>query len=158
MQIRDEIDGVLRVGAVVMHPQEIGRGAGNAVHEIREPFLPRRVAGAGRADEFFALVLAQGQHFVVPDFGGVFGGNAGAFGLVEEEDDGFFAVLDVVPVVARELAFEADHGAEGGAVLEFGGVPGVPVDDGGDGAFEVDFVDLAGDVAGVGPVWEGGVG
>ncbi len=155
VQIRDEIDGVLRVGAVIMHPQEIRRVARDAVHEIREPFLARRVAGARGPDEFLPLVLAQGEHFVVPDFGGVFGGNAGAFGLVEEEDDGFLAVLDVVPVAARKLAFEADHGAEGGAVFEFGGVPGVPVDDGGDGAFEVDLVDLAGDVAGVGPVWEG---
>ena len=86
--------------------------------------------------------------------GGAFWGDTGAFGLVEEDDNVFLAVLNVVPILAGELAFETDHGAERGAVFEFGGVPGVPIYNGGDGAFEVDLINLLGDIAGVGPVWE----
>ena len=91
---------------------------------------------------------------VVPLFGGCCGADACALGLIEEVDDGFLGVFDVGPVLAGELGLEMNHWAERGAVLEFGGVPGVPVGDGVYGAFEVYFVHHLGTVFGVGPVPE----
>ncbi len=75
-------------------------------------------------------------------------------GLVEEVDDVFVAVEDVLPVGAGQLGFEVDHGAEGGAAVELGRDPGVPVADGGEGAVEVALVHGPGDagVAGAGAV------
>ena len=69
-------------------------------------------------------------------------------------DYGLRAVKHVVPIVARELGFRADGGAEGSSVLEFRRRPSVPVSDGGDGAGEVDFVHGLRDVGCVSPVPE----
>ena len=69
-------------------------------------------------------------------------------------DNVFFGVEDVLPVLARELGFEVNHGAEGGAAVEFGRDPGVPVGDGGEGALEVALIHSPRDagVAGAGAV------
>ena len=74
--------------------------------------------------------------------------------LVEVMDNVFVGVEDVLPVRARELGFEVDHGAEGGAAFEFWRDPGVPIGNGGEGAFEVALVHGPGDagVAGAGAV------
>lgn len=117
----DVVDRRFAVGAVVMDAEEIGRVIRDAVHEVVDPFLAVGVAGAGRADEFLALVAPQGEHLLVPDVRGVLWGDACAFRLVEEEDDVFLAVFDVLPVPAGELGFEMDHWRSGvrGALYYF---------------------------------------
>ena len=142
------------VGAVVVQAQEIGRIATHTVHEFGDPRLPGWIAGAGRTDEFLALVLAKREHAIEPEVRGMLGRDTSAFGLVEEVDDLLVARFDIVPVGAGELGFETDHGPEGEAVFELGGRPGVPVAEGGDGAVEVDSVEGPGDVGGVGVVPE----
>ena len=79
--------------------------------------------------------------------------------FVEEVYDGFAAGEYVLPVAAGELLFEMHHWPVGGAVVQLGRRPGVPVADGGEGAVEVGLVQGPGDagVAGaraVGPVPE----
>ena len=154
----NEVDGFLPAGTVVVQTEEIGRMVGDAVHEILNPFLTVGVVGAGRRNEFFALVAAQREHLFVPDIRCLLRGDAGAFGLVEEEDDVVLGIDDVVPFPSFELDFAVDHGSERSASFEFGRGPGVPITDGGDGAFEVDFIHgprdarMAGTV-GIGPVW-----
>ena len=150
-QVRDARGGR---SAVVMEADEIGRLGRHEGHELLEPALAVVVIGDGRPDEFLAVVLAQGYHLVVPGLGGALGGDVVLVGLVEEVDDGRGAGEDVLPVLARELRFEVDHWAVGGAVLQFGRGPGVPVADGGEGAVEVGLVHGPGDagVAGAGAV------
>ena len=55
-------------------------------------------------------------------------------------DDGLVAVEDILPVAARKLRFEMDHGPEGSSAMEFGRHPGVPVAYGGEWAVEVALV------------------
>lgn len=141
-----------------MHTQIIRRVVRDTAHEILDPFLALGIARAGRADQLLPLMLAQREHLLAPDIGRVLGSDARAFRLVEEQDDGFLCVLDVLPVAAGELGFEMDHRTERGAAFELGRDPGVPVADGGDGAFEVDGVHGPGDAfvagaVGVGPVY-----
>ena len=140
--------------AVVVETDVIGRVAGDEGHELREPALAIFVIGNGRPDELFPMDLAQGHHLVVPSLRCALGGDVVFVGLVEEVDDGFGAGEDVVPVLSRELGFEVHHWAVGGAVVQFGRGPGVPVADGGEGAVEVALVHGPGDarVAGAGAV------
>ena len=133
-------DARIAVGAVVMQTEIIRWVSGNEMHPFFEPALAGGVVGDGRGDEFFPPVGAQGYHLGVPGLGGALGGDVVLVGLVEEVDDGFVAVEDVLPVLAGELGFEVDHGAEGGAGVEFGRDPGVPVAEGGEGAVEVALV------------------
>lgn len=81
-------------------------------------------------------------------------GNVVLVGLVEEMDDGLVGVENILPVLAGELGFEVDHGAEGSATVEFGRDPGVPVANGGEGPMEVALVHSPRDawVAGTGAV------
>ena len=155
----DVPDRGLGVGTIVMQAQIIGRLAANTVQEVGDPGLTSRVAGAGRADEFIPTLIArpQGLDLVEPELGGLFGRDSRAFGLIEVVDDVLIGGLDAVPVVAGEFGQVVDHRAEGGAVVEFGRGPGVPVADGGDGAAEGDFGHGPGDAlvagaVGVGPV------
>ena len=74
--------------------------------------------------------------------------------LIEIVDYGLIGVFYVRPILARELREEMDHGSEGGTVLEFVGVPRVPVGDRVHGTFEVDFVHHLRTVLGVCPVPE----
>ena len=96
------------------------------------------------------LVLAEGYHLVVPRLRGARRGDVVFVGLVEEVDDGFGAVEDVLPVLAGELRFQVHHGAVGAAVMQFGRDPGVPVAEGGEGAVEVGLVEGPGDAGVVG--------
>ena len=90
----------------------------------------------------------------MPGLRGAGGRDVVFVGFVEEVDDGFVAVEDVLPVLARELRFQVHHGAVGAAVVQFGRDPGVPVAEGGEGAVEVGLVEGPGDagVAGAGTV------
>ena len=124
---------------VIMHPEIIGRVAGDFTHEIRDPGVTSVIARAGRADEFVALV-SQGDYLAVPGVGGLLRRNAGALGLVEVVDYAVVRGLNGGPVLAGEFAEVVDHGAEGGAVLELWGGPGVPVAEGAHRAVEVDLV------------------
>ncbi len=148
------LDARLAVGAVVVQAEVVGRGGGGQPHEFLEPVLAGGVVGDGGADELLALVLAQGHHLRVPGLRGAGGGDVVFVGLVEEVDDGLRAVEDVLPVAAGELRFQVHHRAVGGAVVQFGWRPGVPVADGGEGAVEVALVHGPGyaRVAGAGAV------
>ena len=148
------LDAGVAVGAVVVQAEVVGWGGGGEAHEFFEPALAGGVVGDGGADEFLPLVLAQGHHLRVPGLRGAWRRDVVLVGLVEEVDDGLRAVEDVLPVPARELRFEVHHGAEGGAVVQFGRRPGVPVADGGEGAVEVALVHRPGYawVAGAGAV------
>ena len=151
LEVRDAGGGG---GAVVMEADEVGRVGRDEGHELLEPALTILVIRHGRTDEFLAVVLTQGDHLVVPGLCGALRGDVVFIRLVEEVDDGFLAGEDVLPVLAGELGFEVDHWAEGGAVVQFGGDPGVPVADGGEGAVEVGLVHGPGDarVTGAGAV------
>ena len=139
MHVLDLLDGGVAVGAVVVHAEVVGGVGGDLAHEIRDPGVAGVVAGAGRADELVALV-SEREDLAVPRVGGLLGGDAVAFGLVEEVDDAVLRCLDGVPVGSGELAGVVDHGAEGRAAFEFGGGPGVPVAEGVHGTVEVDLV------------------
>ena len=151
LEVRDAGVGV---GAVVMEADEIRRVGRDEGHELFEPALTILIIRDGRTNKFLPVVLTQWHHLVEPGFCGALRGDVIFIGLVEEVDDGFGAGEDVGPVLARELGFEVDHGAEGGAVVQFGRDPGVPVADGGEGAVEVGLVHGPGDarVAGAGAV------
>ena len=69
-------------------------------------------------------------------------------------DDAVGGRLDGGPVGAGEVGGGVDHGAEWGAAFELRRCPGVPVAEGVEGAGEVDLVELAGAVLGVGVVPE----
>ena len=153
MHVLDLLDRSVAVCAVVVHPEIIGRVAGDFAHEIRDPRVARVIARAGRADELVALV-PQRDHLAVPGVSGLLRRDAGALGLVEVVDYAVVGGADGGPVLTGELAEVVDHGAEGGAVLELGGGPGVPVAEGVEGAGEVDLVEAGGAVGGVGVVPE----
>ena len=55
-------------------------------------------------------------------------------------DDGLVAVENILPVAARKLRFEMDHGPEGSSATELGRCPGVPVAYGGEWAVEVALI------------------
>lgn len=93
------LDGSISIGAIVVNAEEIGRVGRNAVHEVGDPSLPLFVAGAGGTDEFFAFLLAERQHLLDPDIGGMLGGDTGALGLIEEVDDRLIGIFNVGPVL-----------------------------------------------------------
>jgi hypothetical protein len=82
------------------------------------------------------------------------GADAICIRLIEIVDYGLIGVFYVCPILARELREEMDHGSERGTVLEFVGVPCVPVRDRVHGTFEIDFVHHLRTVLGVCPVPE----
>lgn len=93
------LDGSIPIGTVIVNAQEVRRVGSDAFHEVGNPSLSLIIAGAGGTDELLALLLAQGQHLLDPDVGGVFRGYTSALGLVEEVDDWLVAILDVGPVL-----------------------------------------------------------
>ena len=148
------LDARVAVGAVVVESDVIGRIGRDEMHEVFQPFLAILIVRHGRTDQFLPLLLSQGHHLIMPRLRRALRADAVLVRLVEVMDNVFLGVEDVLPVLARELGFEVDHGAEGGAVFEFGRDPGVPVGDGGEGAVEVALVHGPGDagVAGAGAV------
>lgn len=87
-------------GAVVVQADVVGRGGRGEGHEFGEPALAVVVVGDGGTGEFLPALLAQGHHLVVPCLRGALRRDAVLVGLVEEVDDGFVAVEDVLPVAA----------------------------------------------------------
>ena len=154
VHVLEVLDAGVAIGAVVMETEVIGRVGRDEVHKVLQPLLAIRIVGHGGTDEFLAPLLPQRHHLVVPGLRRALRADAILIRLVEVVDDVFLGVEDVLPVLARELGFEVDHGAEGGAAFEFGRDPGVPVRDGGEGAVEVALVHGPGDagVAGAGAV------
>lgn len=155
----DVLDRRLGVGTVVVHTQEIRRVIRDTVHEIVDPLLTLGIARARWTDEFLTLVLSQWEHLVTPDLGRMLRRDARAFRFVEKQDDMLFGIFDVLPIAARELGFEVNHGSERGATFQFGRDPGVPVADGGHGTFEIDVIHGPRDALiawsiGIGPVPE----
>ena len=148
------LDAGVAVGAVVVEPDVVGRVGGDEAHKLLEPLLAVGVVGHGRPDQLLAPMLPQRHHLVVPGLRRALRGDVVLVGLVEEVDDGLVAVEDVLPVRARELGFEVDHGPEGGAGVELRRDPGVPVADGGEGPVEVALVQGPWDarIAGAGAV------
>lgn len=152
------LDCRFRLGAVIVQTQKIRRMIRNAAHEIIDPLLTFGIVCARWADQFLALVLSQGEHLLTPYLCRMLRCDARAFGFIEEENDLFLGILYGLPIATRELAFEANHGTEGSAALEFGRGPGIPVADGGHGTFELDGVHGPGYAfvawsIGIGPVW-----
>ena len=154
MHVLQVLDARVAVGTVVVESEVIGRIGRDAMHKVLQPLLTILIIRHGRTDEFLPPLLSQRDHLIVPGLRGALRGDAVLVRLVEVVDDVFLGVEDVLPVRARELGFEVDHGAEGGAAFEFGRDPGVPVGDGGEGAVEVALVHGPGDagVAGAGAV------
>lgn len=124
MHAGQEGDGVGARGPVVVQAEVVGGVGGGEVQEGGYPGLACGVVGAGGRDELVGVGSAEGHHLGGPEGGGVLRRDGGALGLVEEVDDELFGGEDVLPVAAGELGFEADHGAEGGAVFESGGGKG----------------------------------
>ena len=102
VHVLDFLNGGVAVCPVVVHPEVVGRVAGDFAHEIGDPSVSGVIACARRADELVALVSKR-EDFVVPDICGLLCGDATALGLVEEVDDAVTCPLDSGPVVAREL-------------------------------------------------------
>lgn len=148
------LDAGVAIGAVVVESEVIGRIGRDEMHEVLQPLLAILIVRHGRTDEFLPPVLSQRDHLIMPGLRRALRADAVLVRFVEVVDDVFLGVEDVLPVLARELGFEVDHGAEGGAAFEFGRDPGVPVGDGGEGAVEVALVHGPGDagVAGAGAV------
>lgn len=135
-----------------METEMIRRNVSDPGHEIFDPSLTGPIVRATGADEPFSFVLAERDHLATPQIGGVLGRDAGALGFVEVVDDGFSRIQDVLPVLARELRFKANHRPEWSTMFEFGGIPGVPVGDGDERTIEVDLVHHLGAVLGVCPI------
>ena len=159
MHVLEILNRGIRIRAIVMQTQKVRRIGTDAIHKVVDPLLALGITAARRADELILLFPPQRDDLLEPDIGGLLGQNAIALRLVEVVDDLALAGADAVPVVAGELSHVVDHGAEGGAVVELGGGPGVPVAYGYEGAAEIDFVHGPGDAGvggavGVGPVPE----
>ena len=148
VHVLDISDGGVAVGPVVVHPEVVGRVAGDLGHERGNPGVAGVIAGAGRADELVSA-FSQRHYLVVPGVCGLLRGDASALRLVEKVDDAVCRSLDDGPVAAGELPGIVDHGTERCAALELGWCPGVPVADGMHGTVEVDLVHLARAVIGV---------
>ena len=148
------LDAGITVGAVVVESDVIRRVRGDEMHELFEPFLPILVIGDRRPYQFLSLMLSQRYHLVMPRLRRALWRDGILIWLVEEMDDGLVAVEDILPVGARELGFEMDHGTEGSAAMKLGRDPGVPVADGGEGPLEITLVHGPRDagVAGAGAV------
>ena len=151
----------IAVGAVIVESKIIRWIGRNETHEFLQPFLSILVVRRGRTDEFLPLLLPQRHHLIVPRLRRPLRTDAVLIWLIEEMYNMFLGVEDILPVLARELCFEVDHGAKRSAAVNFGWDPGVPVGDGRKGSVEVALVHGPRDagVAGagaIGPVPEEG--
>ena len=153
MHILDLSNRGVAVCPVVVHSEIIWRIAGDFVHEIRDPGVAGVIARTGGADELVALT-PKWHDLAEPGICGLLGRYPIALGLVEIMDDAVMRLLDSCPVAARQLSGVVDHRTKRGAAFELWGCPGVPVTDGPYGTVEVDMIQLAGTIVGVGPIPE----
>lgn len=133
-------NALVAVGTVVVEADVVRWGGRSKVHELFEPSLPILIVGHRGTHEFLPPVLSQRHHLVVPSLRRALRSYVVLVGLVEEMDDGLLAVEYILPVSTGELRFEVDHGSVGCSAVEFGGAPGVPVADGGDGAVKIALI------------------
>ena len=153
MHVLNFMNRGIAVCPVVVHSEVVRRIAGDFAHEICNPGMACAIACTGRADELVALVSKR-QNLAVPGICGLLSRDPIALGLVEEMDDAILRLFDSCPVIARELSGIVNHRTEWCAAFELRRCPGVPVTDGLYWAVEVDMIQLAGTIVGVGIIPE----
>lgn len=118
----------IAICTIIVQAKIVGRVSGHKCHPFVDPILSILVVRAGWTDQLL-FIVPEGQHVGIPEVSCMLGCDASTLGLVEEVNDWFIGLQDVLPILTAQLSFEMDHGPERCSVLEFRRDPGVPVTD-----------------------------
>lgn len=66
VHVLEVLNAGVAIRAVVVQADIVGRVRGDEMHELLQPFLPILIIRHGGADQFFALVLSQRYHLIMP--------------------------------------------------------------------------------------------